>query len=50
MKKLLLLTLLIGFLTAHSQNDTIRLGNWTIIGKASLNFSQSYFSNWSAGG
>ena len=50
MKKLLLFTLLIGFLTAHSQNDTIRLGNWTIMGKASLNFSQSYFSNWSAGG
>ena len=50
MKKLLLVALLLGFLTANSQNDTIRLGNWTIMGKASLNFSQSYFSNWSAGG
>jgi len=50
MKKLLLAALLFGFLTANSQNDTIRVGNWTIMGKASLNFSQSYFSNWSTGG
>ena len=35
-------------ISLFSQNDTIK--NWTIKGKASLNFSQSYFSNWSAGG
>ncbi len=48
MKKSLLFILLISGLTAFSQTDTIK--NWTIEGKASLNFSQSYFSNWSAGG
>ncbi len=50
MKRFLLIALLSGFFIAQAQNDTIQLGNWTIMGKASLNFSQSYFSNWSAGG
>lgn len=50
MKRFLLITLLSGFLIAQAQNDTIQLGNWTIMGKASANFSQSYFANWSAGG
>lgn len=49
MKKLLLVALLIGSMSLFSQ-DTIRVGNWTIMGKVSANFSQSYFSNWSAGG
>lgn len=48
MKKILLLGFLAISMTAFTQNDTIK--NWTIKGKASLNFSQSYFSNWSAGG
>lgn len=50
MKRILLITLLSGFLITQAQNDTIQLGNWTIMGKISLNFSQSYFANWSAGG
>lgn len=49
MKKLVLFTLLLVSASLFSQ-DTIRVGNWTIMGKVSLNFSQSYFSNWSAGG
>lgn len=49
MKRILLIALLIASFGAFSQ-DTIQLGNWTIMGKASLNISQSYFSNWSAGG
>lgn len=49
MKKLILITLLLGSVSLFSQ-DTIRKGNWTIMGKVSVNFSQSYFSNWSAGG
>jgi hypothetical protein len=48
MKKILLLSFLVISLSGFSQNDTIK--NWTFKGKASLNFSQSYFSNWSAGG
>ncbi|PLX05546.1 MAG: hypothetical protein C0598_14320 [Marinilabiliales bacterium] len=48
MKKLLLSILIFMSISLFSQNDTIK--NWTIKGKASLNFSQSYFSNWSAGG
>jgi len=50
MKKLILLSLLFGSLTMFAQNDTIHWGNWTVMGKVSANFSQSYFSNWSAGG
>jgi hypothetical protein len=50
MKKLISLVLLFSTLSLFSQNDTIQLGNWTIMGKVSMNFSQSYFSNWSAGG
>jgi len=50
MKKIFVLALLFGTLTMFAQNDTIQIGNWTIMGKVSLNFSQSYFSNWSAGG
>jgi hypothetical protein len=50
MKRFLLITLLSGFFIAQAQNDTIQLGNWTIMGKISANFSQSYFANWSAGG
>lgn len=48
MKKYVLFMLLISGLASFSQEDTTK--NWTINGKASLNFSQSYFSNWSAGG
>ncbi len=48
MKKTLLLLLLFTGISAFSQNDTIK--NWKFDGKASINFSQSYFSNWAAGG
>lgn len=48
MKKFILLGFLFVSLAAFTQNDTIK--NWKTEGKASLNFSQSYFSNWSAGG
>lgn len=49
MKRLLIIAIVFASLNAFSQ-DTIKLGNWTIRGKVSLNVSQSYFSNWSAGG
>lgn len=49
MKRILFITLLFASFAAFSQ-DTIRVGNWTIMGKVSLNISQSYFANWSAGG
>lgn len=49
MKRILFITLLFASVAAFSQ-DTIRVGNWTIMGKVSLNISQSYFANWSAGG
>lgn len=48
MKRILLLGLLFISISAFTQNDSIK--DWTFKGKASLNFSQSYFSNWSAGG
>lgn len=48
MKNFILLGLLFISFAVHSQNDTTK--NWKTEGKASLNFSQSYFSNWSAGG
>ena len=47
MKKILLILFVVFTLGAYSQSDTTY---WTVKGKASLNFSQSYFSNWSAGG
>ncbi|MCF6170371.1 MAG: DUF3078 domain-containing protein [Bacteroidales bacterium] len=52
MKKLLLLVLLTTTIAANAQKvgDTIHSGNWLISGKLSMNFSQSYFSNWLAGG
>ncbi len=45
-----ILTIILGLLTytAISQSDTIN--NWKLENNVSLNFSQSYFSNWSAGG
>ncbi len=49
MKRILLIAILLGAITTYSQ-DTIRVGNWMITGKVSFNISQSYFSNWSAGG
>ncbi len=49
MKRVLLILIVIGITTVYAQ-DTIQLGNWTIMGKVSINLSQSYFSNWSAGG
>ncbi|RLD42091.1 MAG: hypothetical protein DRI89_08170 [Bacteroidetes bacterium] len=52
MKKLLLLVLLTTTIAASAQKvgDTIHAGNWLISGQLSLNLSQSYFSNWAAGG
>lgn len=52
MKRILLLVLVTLTIGASAQKvgDTIRAGNWEISGKLSLNLSQSYFSNWSAGG
>ena len=49
MKRILLLFLVLVTITAFGQ-DTIKVGNWEITGKISLNVSQSYFSNWSQGG
>lgn len=49
MKRILLIALIITSFTVYSQ-DTIRVGNWMFMGKVSLNVSQSYFSNWTAGG
>jgi len=48
MKKLLLLTLIFSGLITIAQTDTVKY--WKIENNASLNISQSYFSNWSAGG
>lgn len=48
MKKVLLVAFLFSTLIAISQTDTVKY--WKIENKASLNFTQSYFSNWSAGG
>ncbi len=48
MKKILFIALILSGLTAMSQTDTTKY--WQFENKASLNFSQSYFSNWSAGG
>lgn len=48
MKKAFFILLLFSGLAAISQTDTTKY--WAVENKASLNFSQSYFSNWSAGG
>ena len=48
MKKILLIAFIFSGLIAMSQTDTVKY--WKIENKASLNFTQSYFSNWSAGG
>lgn len=48
MKKYILVFLIMGGFAANAQNDTIK--NWIVTNKISLNFAQSYFSNWSAGG
>ena len=48
MKKIITLTLVIATLSAFSQADSIKF--WKFENNVSLNFSQSYFSNWSAGG
>jgi hypothetical protein len=49
MKKLFTLILLLSLFAANAQ-DTIKMGNWIMMGKVSFNFSQSSFTNWSAGG
>ena len=49
MKKLFTLILLLSIFAANAQ-DTLKMGNWIMMGKASLNFSQSSFTNWSEGG
>ena len=49
MKRFLLFVFLFASVTVFSQ-DTLHFGNWTMRGKLSMNLSQSYFSNWSAGG
>ena len=49
MKKLFTLILLLSFFAVNAQ-DTLKMGNWIMMGKVSLNFSQSSFTNWSAGG
>ncbi len=49
MKKLFTLILLLSFFAVNAQ-DTIKMGNWIMMGKISFNFSQSSFTNWSAGG
>ena len=49
MKRIVLLAFMLSSIALFSQ-DTIRMGNWEITGKVSLNLSQSYFSNWAMGG
>ncbi len=49
MKKVtLLLTLLLGFGFLNAQTDSTK--SWVVKNNLSVNFAQSYFSNWSAGG
>ncbi len=48
MKKIITILLILPSFLAMSQSDTTK--NWKVENKVSLNFSQSYFSNWSAGG
>ncbi len=48
MKRLLLIITIFSGLVSQSQTDTIK--NWKVENKIGINFSQSYFSNWSAGG
>ncbi len=47
MKKLLTIILIVIAFAGFSQSDTTY---WKVVNKASLNFTQSYFSNWAAGG
>jgi hypothetical protein len=49
MKRIVIVAFLLATFAAFSQ-DTIKVGNWAITGKASLNISQVYFANWAAGG
>lgn len=48
MKKILVIIFILSGLFSVAQTDTIKY--WKITNNASINFSQSYFSNWSAGG
>lgn len=48
MKKILFIVLFFIGLNAMSQTDTVKY--WKFENQASINFSQSYFSNWAAGG
>lgn len=48
MKKIITIVFVISSIAAFSQADTVKY--WKVENTASLNFSQSYFSNWSAGG
>jgi DUF3078 family protein len=48
MKKTLLLLLVLAGFASMAQTDTTK--NWKVENKIGINFSQSYFSNWSAGG
>lgn len=48
MRIILLIIFIFSALFSMAQTDTVKY--WKIENKASLNFSQSYFSNWSAGG
>lgn len=48
MKKILVIAFIFSGLFAIGQTDTVKY--WKTENKISVNFSQSYFSNWSAGG
>lgn len=50
MKKILLASILVLTLTAHAQDTRDSTRNWIKGGDAGLNFSQSSFTNWAAGG
>lgn len=53
MKKLftiILILLTISSFARERESDTIKVGNWILLGNLRLNFAQSYFSNWAAGG
>ena len=48
MKKFILFILLLGSFYSYGQKDTVKY--WKTEGNLTLNFTQNYFSNWSAGG
>ncbi len=48
MKKFTLLLLLISSMVTYGQTDTVKY--WKTEGSLAINFTQNYFSNWSAGG